>query len=47
MSSSFSHFVPIDLGLVILKLTVFLGGYFFLPAALKLLVITGLSGYQK
>lgn len=34
-------------GAVILKLAVFLGGYFLLPAALRLLVITGLSGYQR
>ena len=44
MSSAFSNFVSIDLGLVILTLTVFLGGCCFLPAALKLLVITGSSG---
>lgn len=48
MTSSFLHFVSIDLGLVAPRLAkFFFGGYFFLPAALKLPVITGLSDYQK
>lgn len=42
------HFVSIDLGPAAHKLAkFFFGGYFFLPAALKLPVITGLSDYQK
>lgn len=48
MTSSFSRFISVDLGLVVLKLAkFFFGGYFFLPAALKLPVITGLIDYQK
>lgn len=48
MTSSFLHFVSIDLGPAAHKLAkFFFGGYLFLPAALKLPVITGLSDYQK
>ena len=48
MTSSFLHFISVDLGLVVLKLAkFFFGDYFFLPAALKLPVITGLIDYQK
>lgn len=47
MTSSFLHFVSLDLGLVAPRLAkFFFGGCFFLPATLKLPVITGLSDYQ-
>lgn len=48
MTSSSLHFVSIDLGLAFPKLAkFFFGGHFFLPAALKLPIITGLSDYPK
>lgn len=48
MTSSFLHFISIDLGLVLPKLAKsFFGGYFFLLAALKLPVITGLGDDQS
>lgn len=44
----FLAFVSIDLGLAFPKLAkFFFGGHFFLPAALKLPIITGLSDYPK
>ena len=48
MTSSFLHFISIDMGLVVPKLAKsFFSGYFFLPATLKLPVITGLSDDQN